>query len=172
MKKDEIHLYYFDESGFSLTPSVPYCWPDRGKNKRIKIPSSRSKRINVAGLLNPTKQKLKSFKYEDTINSNRVIEIFDRMTKQLEKETWIILDNASFHRSKTVKNKIKQWEEKGLFLYYLPPYSPHLNLIERLWLFMKYQWMPFYAYSSFASLTKSIDHMLGGYGQSYKINFA
>ena len=32
--------------------------------------------------------------------------------------------------------------------------------------------MPFYAYSSFTSLKKSIDHMLGGYGQSYKINFA
>lgn len=37
-------------------------------------------------------------------------------------------------------------ETRGLFIYYLPPYSPELNLIEILWSFIKYAWLPFNAY--------------------------
>lgn len=171
-KEEGIDLYYFDESGFSLTPSVPYAWQDRGKNNRIRIPSAGSKRINLAGLLSPSKEELKSWKYEGKINSNRVIEIFEDLSQDLEKETWVILDNASFHCSNAIKARRKQWEKRGLYLYYLPPYSPHLNLIERLWQFMKYQWITFSAYTSFASLHRRIDEVLLAFGNKYKINFA
>jgi len=43
------------------------------------------------------------------------------------------------HTSKLFKSNIKKWEEKGLHLLYLPPYSPELNLIEILWREMKYR---------------------------------
>ena len=171
-KKGLIDLYYFDESGFSLTPSVPYAWQNIGSNNRIKLPSSRSEQLNVAGFLSPFKKDLKSWLYEGSTKSKRIINMFDTVSESLTKETWIILDNASFHKSKMVKKKIKDWEKKGLFLYYLPPYSPHLNLIERLWQFMKYQWMPLDAYTSLITLKKSIENMLYTYGDSYKINFA
>ncbi|KOR27180.1 transposase, partial [Achromatium sp. WMS3] len=44
-----IDLYYFDESGFSLEPGVPYAWQPTGET--IEIPSSKSKRLNVLGFI-------------------------------------------------------------------------------------------------------------------------
>lgn len=169
-KSAEIDLYYFDESGFSLTPSVPYGWQAIGKY--TELPSSSSFRINVTGLLNPMKQKLFSWTFQAKVDSDVVIAVFDEFIKNLDKKTWVILDNASFHCSKKVMNKIKEWEKKGLFLYHLPPYSPHLNCIERLWNFMKYRWMPLTAYCSFEKLKSAVNSMLSGYGEKHLITFA
>ncbi len=49
-KKGEIELRYFDESGFSLKPDIPYAWQE--KSERITLRSCQSKRINVLGLMN------------------------------------------------------------------------------------------------------------------------
>lgn len=49
-KRGEIDLRYLDESGFCLTPYVPYGWQEKGEN--ITINSSRSRRLNVLGLMN------------------------------------------------------------------------------------------------------------------------
>jgi len=48
-EKKEIDLFYFDESGFTLEPCVPYAWQPLGKT--IEIPSSKSKRLNVLGFV-------------------------------------------------------------------------------------------------------------------------
>jgi hypothetical protein len=153
-----------------LTPSVPYAWQNIGET--IEIRSARSKRINVLGFLNPTKNTLIPWTFNCNVDSEIFISVFDRLVKDIEKETWIILDNASFHTSGMVQDKIKEWEEKKLFLYYLPSYSPQLNMIERVWQFMKYQWMPLDAYESFSNLKESVDTMLSGYGSEYLITFA
>ena len=173
LKKKElegkIDLHYFDESGFSLTPSVGYAWQDIGDN--IEIMSARSKKINVLGFLNPTKNQLIPWTFNCNIDSDILVSVFDEFAKNIEKETWVILDNASFHTSGIVQDKIKDWEEKNLFLYYLPPYCPQLNMIERVWQFMKYQWMPVQAYESFGSLSDSVNTILSGYGSEYLITF-
>jgi transposase len=54
--EDGIELYYFDESGFNLTPNVPYAWQKKGTT--IEIPYSRSKNINVLGFFSSTGKKL------------------------------------------------------------------------------------------------------------------
>lgn len=133
--------------------------------------SARSKKINVLGFLNPTKNQLIPWTFNCNIDSDILVSVFDEFAKYIEKETWVILDNASFHTSGIVQDKIKDWEEKNLFLYYLPPYCPQLNMIERVWQFMKYQWMPVQAYESFGSLSDSVNTMLSGYGSEYLITF-
>ncbi|MBL0231703.1 MAG: transposase [Moraxellaceae bacterium] len=45
-------LYYFDESGFSLHPVVPYAWQPKGQT--IRIPSTASPRLNVLGFFSKT----------------------------------------------------------------------------------------------------------------------
>jgi len=45
--------------------------------------------------------------------------------------------------------QMPKWVQKGLIIKYLPPYAPELNLIEILWRFMQYSWLPFSAYASF-----------------------
>ena len=44
----------------------------------------------------------------------------------------VVLDNARVHTSKAFQERREAWEKRGLFIFYLPPYSPHLNLIEIL----------------------------------------
>ncbi|MGZ8226383.1 MAG: transposase [Methylococcaceae bacterium] len=45
----------------------------------------------------------------------------------------VVLDNASIHRSDVFKEKLMGWQQCGVSLHFLPPYSPELNLIEVLW---------------------------------------
>ena len=75
------------------------------------------------------------------------------------------------HTSKLFKSNIKKWEEKGLHLLYLPPYSPELNLIEILWREMKYRWFDLNAFVSFEQLWEYVKKLLHGFGSEYDINF-
>ncbi len=56
-------------------------------------------------------------------------------------------------------------------LYYLPGYSPELNLIEILWRFIKYGWLPFSAYLNFQTLVEAVEDILMKGGSQYKITF-
>ena len=97
--------------------------------------------------------------------------MFDLFVETITKTTVVILDNAAIHTSKKFKEQIKRWEEKGLFLFYLPPYSPQLNPIEQLWKFMKYYWMELDAYTSAEKLRYYVEKVIVGYGSEYEIDF-
>lgn len=68
--------------------------------------------------------------FECSVNSEIVVACFDAFSLTLNKPTIVILDNASIHHSQLFEDEIKKWEDRELFLYYLPKYSPELNLIE------------------------------------------
>lgn len=101
-----------------------------------------------------------------------MIACFDAFSLLITKPTWVILDNAAQHTSKTFKIQSKTWEKAGLFLKYLPPYSPELNLIEILWRFIKYRWLPFSAYLNVAHLKYELETILKQLGIKYQIDFA
>lgn len=168
----EFDLVYFDESGVSLQPVVPYAWQDFGRAGTLTIPSSHSKRINLLGFLNPATDQFEGWQIEGNVNSDVVIKVMDEYCEMLTKPAVVVLDNASIHSSKKVAEKISEWEKQGLTLYFLPKYSPELNLIEILWRFIKYQWIPTSAYESLLSLRKSIEKIFSGYGKEYKISFS
>jgi transposase len=165
----ELDLYYFDEAGVSLTPTVPYGWQCIGE--RIQIPSQRSKQINSLGFLRYDNE-LTAYTLEGTINSAIVIDCFDDFCNALRRTTVVVIDNAPVHTSKKFESRIPIWEEKGLFLYFLPAYCPELNLIEILWRMIKYHWLPIKAYDSFKSLVKHFHHVLSQVGARYTVNFA
>lgn len=101
-----------------------------------------------------------------------VVEVLDRLSETTRTDatmTVLVLDNASIHTAKAVEDKLKEWEGKNLFLYYLPPYSPELNLIEILWRRVKYEWLPFEAYQSRKKLREWLDRIFSGYGKEYTI---
>jgi len=88
---------------------------------------------------------------EGKVDTSVIVECFDQFRKQIKKRTSVFLDNSPRHRSRDFICHISTWVKRGLILKYLPPYSPELNLIEILWRFIKYQWLPFAAYMSFSS---------------------
>ena len=172
-KDKSLNLYYFDESSFSLSPNIPYGWSP--KNETIQLEASRSKSLKVLGFLGLDNQ-LRAYTTTCTITSDFLIAIFDDFVTQLPKnsKTIVILDNAPTHTSNLFQDKIDEWEEQGLILYFLPTYSPQLNRIEILWRFMKYNWIQMKDYASTVTLENYIHLVLAnyGHGNQFEINFS
>src|SRR6476619_1720841 len=51
--------------------------------------------------------------------------------------TVIVQDNASVHRAKLIQQQWQAWQQQGLLIFFLPPYSPQMNRIEDEWLHLK-----------------------------------
>jgi hypothetical protein len=100
-----------------------------------------------------------------------VIGCFDQFCKVMQGPTVVVMDNASIHTSAAFQEEIPQWEQQGVSIFYLPKYSPELNLIEILWRFMQYEWSEFWAYTRFAHLVQYVEEVIKNFGEKYKINF-
>ena len=166
----KIDLVYFDGSGFNLWAKVVYAWQKRGE--RIVIPVTKGKSQNVLGFMWHRCQRFESFVFEGTVDTNVVIACFDRIARNLEQKTVIVIDNAPIHRSEEFQEKINEWAELGLQIYYLPTYCPSLNKIEMLWHKIKYEWLSFEAYTSYKNLCEELDQVLSQIGSKYYITFA
>lgn len=117
-----------------------------------------NRRLNVLGFLT-RHQVLFPYMIEGRVDASVVIECFEQFSQQLTKKAYVWLDNAPVHKSKEFIRHIPLWVKRGLIIKYLPPYSSELNLIEILWRFMKYHWLPFSAYMSFQCLLQAIEDM-------------
>ncbi len=118
-----------------------------------------------------TDNELTSFCLEQSITTEIVIGCFDAFCETITKKTVVIIDNAPIHTSHALLKKIPQWKKKGLLLKFLPPYCPELNLIEILWRFIKYRWLPFLAYLSYDALVMAVEDILVKVGSKYTIEF-
>ena len=163
-----IDLYFGDESHFGLTPNVPYAW--QTKENPILLPAAKGKFLNVVGLMN-RKNDLFFEVNETTFNTDKFICFMDKFVEQIVKQTVVILDNSPIHKSKKFMAKVKEWKEKDVLIYFLPPYSPELNLIEILWKRIKYQWLLFDAYLCFQNLKERLSYVLNNFSIKYDIIF-
>lgn len=136
----------------------------------IEIPAAKGKRLNVLGFLN-TRNDFLSFCVEGSVDSETVVVCFDAFSETITKKTVVIIDNAPIHKSQAFSKRLPLWEKKGLFLKFLPEYSPELNLIEILWRFIKYEWLPFSAYVNFEALVEAVEDILVQVGSKYTIAF-
>lgn len=177
-KQGLIDLHYFDQSGFTLEPCVPYAWQLVGET--IGIPCSKSKRLNVLGFMNRA-CAFTSLVFEGTVNSAVVVASIDHFLLTLPthpglltllKPVALVIDNASIHTSEEFLENSDRWKAQGLTIVHIAPYSPELNLIEILWRKIKYEWMPFSAYLSFANLKVCLFEILASIGKSRTIAFA
>lgn len=166
----EMRLLYLDESGFSGSPYIPYAWQSRGET--IELPCHSGKRINVLGILSVSEGSLEVCIPDKKMTSKIVFEVLE---KEAEKAalypipSLLVLDNASIHTAKLIEGRQEEWAKQNLFLYFIPTYSPELNVIEMLWRKIKYEWLPFHAYESFETLRSCLDDIFCGFGTKYNI---
>ena len=165
----EFDLYYYDEAGFSLEPCVPYAW--QPVVETLEMPSAASERLNVLGFLRHD-HGFRSFVFAGPIDSQGVISCFDRLSRGLRKLALVVIDNAPTHTSAAFEACRAEWEARGLYVMFLPPYCPELNLIEVLWRKVKSEWLPLSAYRSFKDLARALYKTLGQIGSKYRIAFA
>jgi transposase len=132
---DGVHPLYGMEVVF-------YCWLLAGQRFEVGVGGGR-KRLNILGAYCPDDQEYVDRRYTDkNLNAQSVIDLFTLiMTKHPETKYFrIYLDNARYQHANLLKEWIAQTlKETGVRfdLKHLPAYSPNLNLIERLWKFLR-----------------------------------
>lgn len=161
-------IYYVDESGFNLTPYIPYGWQEKGNP--ICIVPAKSKSINAFGLYTRNNE-LVIYTSEQNINGDLAIAFIDDFCRSMKHPSTIVIDNAPIHHSNNFKDKIQEWEEQGLYIFYLPRYSPHLNLIETLWRKIKYEWLKAHHYLNWDTFVAALDYIFCNIGSEFTINF-
>jgi transposase len=131
----------------------------------IKAPSGR-KRFNVLGALNAITHEMVTITNTGFINSYSVCKLLIKITQKCGNlPVSIVLDNARYQRCKLVQETAKLFD---IELLYLPAYSPNLNLIERVWKFVKKKCLYSKYYSDFDSFTEAISQCLRKTSSCYK----
>jgi transposase len=164
-----IDLYYGDESGVALEPNVPYGW--QFKDEEVSMPSERGCGVNCFGLFTRRNESWVATS-EASINARFVVEQVERLSLAIKKLTVVVLDNARIHKGKRVAERIQYWQRRGLFIFYLPTYSPHLNIAETVWRKLKYEWLTPEDYETKEHLQYAVTQALSAFGKSLKIKFS
>lgn len=163
----EIVLAYLDEAGFSCVHPNRLAWTKVGCQHLI--PAIRGKRLNVLAALMSTGE-LEDSMFAGSMTSKIFIDFVSCVAEKYEKPIVFILDNASFHKSKEVAQCTEQFKSKNITLKFLPPYSPELNRIEKLWHTIKHRWMAVKC-RTFNELQEDVCEIFDNFGGKYKFSF-
>jgi transposase len=131
---DEVLL--FCDGVHFVHQNVPgYCWGDPSDPPVYKTNSGRQ-RLNCLGGYNPVTGRFIHETGESSCDADKFITFLAKLLMIYPKKIIkIILDNAPYFHAKKVQDYIK--DNPRIELCFLPPYAPNLNLIERLWRFVK-----------------------------------
>lgn len=131
----------------------------------IKAPAGRQ-RFNVLGALNALTHQVITVTNTTYINAQSVCELLRTLAAlKLTMPITLVMDNARYQRCQVVYD---QASALGIELLFLPPYSPNLNLIERLWKFVKKKSLYSVYYENFECFTRAIQECLGQTDTTYK----
>lgn len=127
--------------------------------ERLFVPSpSGRKRFNVLGALNAITKEVVHVTNSTYINSQSVCELLLKLKRRVgEVPITVVLDNARYQTCSCVKDYA---EAIGVELLFLPPYSPNLNLIERLWKYVKQKYLNSTYYPTFDVFCSAIKRAL------------
>ena len=163
-KKGIITLFFVDASHFVM--GCDYLGYIYGKVRRfIRTYSGRS-RYNVLGALNFISKKMTTITNDTYITSIQVCDLIKKVSLEyVGNPIYLVLDNARYQKCKIVKELA---EQLNVILVYIPPYSPNLNLIERLWKHAKNRLRIKY-YDNFHEFKEKIDSIVDNTDKSDKV---
>lgn len=164
----QIELYFGDEAGFSMQPCLPRAWQPAGE--QIRLFPQRDKKLNLFGIFRADNVAV-TYQTKENINSKFLISAIDDFCQYVEKPTVLVLNNAPTHRSQLFREQFERWQEKDLYIFFLPCYCPHLNKAETFWRKAKYEWIKPADYASFARYERKIKEIFNQIGLRYKANF-
>ena len=127
-------ILFMDSCHPSMSTKVSYGWIKKGASKAIETSASRT-RINLIGAINLDRLSKPIVGSYSTVDGESIVDFMMQIRKysDISGKIHLILDQASYHKCSKVVDKAKKL---NINLHYLPPYSPNLNPIERLWKIM------------------------------------
>lgn len=150
-------VYHVDGVHPTHNVKITYVWTKKGTRRRIKSNTGR-KRYNILGAYCPDDGEYVDVRGTDNVNAKTLQALIEKIRARHPeaKRIILILDNARYNHAKLVKEHI---ENTAVELHHLPSYSPNLNLIERLWRFLKDTVMTAY-HEAFERFVAAIDAVL------------
>lgn len=154
-----LRLHFLDECGFS--PSLPtgYSWCLPRQRKRVKYEYPQGRRVNALATYEPLAPtpRLDAVPFERTLTSDDLLAYLRDRLPVADVPRVVVLDNAGIHTSKVVKAARPGLAKLGIYLYYLPPYSPELNRIEPVFKQVKHHDMPTRSFTTRADLRAAVE---------------
>jgi transposase len=131
---------------------------------RVPVPPGSRKRLNLIGSVDWVSGEVEARVVgEHSVTAQDVLGWLDGLADRaqaINKPIILVLDNASIHTAALIKAKLETWQARGLYIGLLPPYSPHLNLMECPWRKLKHQLLERRAYPDLAALRSAVEAAL------------
>jgi len=143
-------VYFVDAAHFVLGAFLGFLWCI--KRVFVRAPSGRQ-RFNVLGALHAVSKQLVTLINNTYITSAEVCELLRKLAHNASKPITVVLDNARYQRCALVQGLA---QDLGIELLFLPPYSPNLNLIERVWKLVKKECLNSTYYDNFTKFRDAI----------------
>ena len=159
MAAGRLRLFYLDESGFAPSLPVSYSWCLPGQRKRVPYEYPQGRRVNALATYEPFADapRLDALAVERTLTSDDLLAYLRDRLPAADVPRVVVLDNAGIHTSKAVKAARPGLAARGIYLYYLPAYSPELNRIEPVFKQVKHHDIPVRSYTTKADLRTAVE---------------
>lgn len=162
-KSGDIALLFLDASHFVM--GCDFLGHIYGKTRRLVRTFSGRRRYNVLGALDYVSKKVHTVTNDTYITATEVCAMLRQVACENNGlQVHLVLDNARYQKCAAVQELA---EELSIALEYIPPYSPNLNLIERVWKFAKGELRSKY-YGDFESFREKIDSVICSTSESNK----
>lgn len=156
-------VFFVDASHFVFATLVGYVWC--AARWCVRAASGR-KRFNVLGAVDAVSKEMIRVTNHSYINAQSVCELLKAIAQACGGHPVTgVLDNARYQKCDLVRGLAKRL---GIQLMYLPSYSPNLNLIERVWKFVKKQCLQSRYHANYGEFTAAIDQCLDDLGTKHK----
>jgi transposase len=161
-----LKLYFLDECGFSPTLPTGSSWTPPGRRKLVEYEAPQGRRVNALAAYRPYDRapRLDVFTAERTWDSYDVLGFLGALPWSRSPRV-VVLDNAGLHTSRVVRAARAGLARRGIYLYFLPPYSPELNEIEPVFRQVKYHEMPRRSHTTRAGLREAVEAGFAGHGR-------
>jgi transposase len=161
-QQGQVHLFFCDAAHFVLQPFLCFLW----SAVRVFIQAAAGRnRINVLGAVNAITKEIITLTNTTYITSDTLIAFLKQLKEKFaDKPIALILDNARYQHCFVVKTMAAGL---GIHLLFLPPYSPNLNIIERLWKFTKKKMLYGKYYNHPADFHQAIQNFFNNIHQQY-----
>ena len=155
LESPEDHVVYFNDGVHPLHNTRPdYGWIYRGETFDMPTNPGRN-RVNISGALNAADVTDVEVLEADRINAQATIELWTKLLlKHPDKIIYNVCDNAKYYHARVLKEWLAQ--NPRCKVLYLPPYAPNLNLIERLWKYLRKEVISHYFYETFDEFRRAI----------------
>ncbi len=125
-----------DEASLSNTATVSYEWSEKGVQPEVIQQQSKRERCTLLGCVNPRTGQVYTHKSKrgNTVSFFQLLMIV--CLNNPDKKVYMVLDNVRYHHAKRLKPILERYRHR-IELLFLPPYSPDLNPMERIWWYMR-----------------------------------